>query len=856
MKIKIRRFPVLAFAILAILSTLNYQLSTARAQGTAFTYQGRLNNGANAANGIYDLRFAIYDSTNNPGTLIVGPVTNAAVTVSNGLFTTTLDFGAGIFTSANRWLDIAVRTNGATPFATLAPRQPITPTPYAIYAGNAGTAISAAAAGSVPAAGIGTGTASINITGNAVTATSAAYAGSAAMAYTATTATTATTAANVTGNIADAQLSANITRLNGTNNFTGTNTFANVVAATNVNNVIAGTFTGNGGGLTNLNTAQFANSVLTNGQTGNVTINGSLTLPPAATVADILNSGSSTLMLADNNDNFFAGVGAGNLTMSGGFNVGVGYSALKVNAGGNFNTANGAGALLNNTSGNDNTAIGFNSMGLSYSGNNNTVCGAYALANNLSGSNNIALGYLAGTGITGNFNIDIGNSGVGTDNNIIRIGSGQTQTFIAGVINGNGGGLTNLNASQLAGGTIPLAQLPAAVATNDPSGNVTLNGNLFLPATTASAGTIYAGGTELIQSFGVQNIFAGSAAGNWTMSGYDDVGVGYAALYNNTTGWSDTGIGANALQNNTTGFANTACGASALTKNMTGVWNTAVGTGALAVNTAGNDNTAIGEQALYYNNGSYNTAIGVVALKYNTNGNNNIALGYQAGYNISTGSSNIDIGNLGLATDTNIIRIGSGQTSTFIAGSMQMSGNAVMNDNDIQFRNDSYHGVGWYGGGKLFGGVNVNGPVLYGGSGGGLGCTGNGNNLALAWTSSGVTVNGTFNNNSDRNAKQNFASVKPEEVLAKLAQLPVMQWSYKTDAETRHIGPMAQDFYAAFAVGTDERHIAPIDEGGVALAAIQGLNHKLEQKETEITELKARLERLEQFMNANIGGGK
>ena len=308
---------MLAFAILAILSTLNYQLSTAHAQGTAFTYQGRLNNGANAANGIYDLRFAIYDSTNNPGTLIVGPVTNAAVTVSNGLFTTTLDFGAGIFTSANRWLDIAVRTNGATPFATLAPRQPITPTPYAIYAGNAGTAISAAAAGSVPAAGIGTGTASINITGNAVTATSAAYAGSAAMAYTATTATTATTAANVTGNIADAQLSANITRLNGTNNFTGTNTFANVVIATNVNNVIAGVFTGNGGGLTNLNTAQFANSVLTNGQTGNVTINGSLTLPPAATAADILNSGSSTLMLADNNDNFFAGVGAGNLTMSG-----------------------------------------------------------------------------------------------------------------------------------------------------------------------------------------------------------------------------------------------------------------------------------------------------------------------------------------------------------------------------------------------------------------------------------------------------------------------------------------------------------------------------------------------------------
>ena len=70
------------------------------------------------------------------------------------------------------------------------------------------------------------------------------------------------------GNVSDAQLPATIARLNGTNNFTGTNIFAGVTIATNVNNVIAGVFTGNGGGLTNLNTAQFANSVLTNGQTG------------------------------------------------------------------------------------------------------------------------------------------------------------------------------------------------------------------------------------------------------------------------------------------------------------------------------------------------------------------------------------------------------------------------------------------------------------------------------------------------------------------------------------------------------------------------------------------------------------
>ena len=114
-----------------------------------------------------------------------------------------------------------------------------------------------------------------------------------------------------------------------------------------------------------------------------------------------------------------------------------------------------------------------------------------------------------------------------------------------------------------------------------------------------------------------------------------------------------------------------------------------------------------------------------------------------------------------------------------------------------------------------------------------------------------VTVNGTFNNNSDRNAKENFAKVQAADVLAKVARLPVTEWNYKNDAATRHIGPMAQDFYAAFNVGTDERHIAPIDESGVALAAIQGLNQKVEDKDAEIqalkqsvAELKAMVEKL------------
>ena len=110
--------------------------------------------------------------------------------------------------------------------------------------------------------------------------------------------------------------------------------------------------------------------------------------------------------------------------------------------------------------------------------------------------------------------------------------------------------------------------------------------------------------------------------------------------------------------------------------------------------------------------------------------------------------------------------------------------------------------------------------------------------VRLDATTSGVTVYGTFNNSSDRNAKQDFAPVSPSQILDKVVALPLSEWSYKTDTTTRHIGPMGQDFYSVFNIGTDEKHIAPIDEGGVALAAIQGLNQKLEAKDAEIVELR------------------
>lgn len=106
---------------------------------TVFTYQGRLNQSGNPVAGVYDLAFCLY-STNTSGTPLGAGITNSAVHVTNGVFTTSLDFGANVFDGTDLWLEISVRTNGAGTFTTLAPRQQLTAVPCAIFASNAGSA--------------------------------------------------------------------------------------------------------------------------------------------------------------------------------------------------------------------------------------------------------------------------------------------------------------------------------------------------------------------------------------------------------------------------------------------------------------------------------------------------------------------------------------------------------------------------------------------------------------------------------------------------------------------------------------------------------------------------------------------
>src|ERR1700733_596118 len=106
----------------AALALLFLAGETVCAQGTVFSYQGKLDVQGNPGNGLYDMTFTLFAGSSGGGP-IAGPVTNVAVAVSNGLFTTLIDFGPNEFAHGGNWLALAVQTNGGGGFAALTPRQ-------------------------------------------------------------------------------------------------------------------------------------------------------------------------------------------------------------------------------------------------------------------------------------------------------------------------------------------------------------------------------------------------------------------------------------------------------------------------------------------------------------------------------------------------------------------------------------------------------------------------------------------------------------------------------------------------------------------------------------------------------------
>jgi hypothetical protein len=183
---------------IAVLCGLFTAANNSSAQGTAFTYQGLLGNSNNLVTGSYDFTFKLFNALSGPAQ--VGPtVTNIGVGVTNGLFITSMDFGAQ-FNGTPYWLEIGVRTNGGGGFTTLTPREALTPTPYAITSENLdGFLSSSQLTGTLPA-GVLAG-----VNGGGLTSLNAS--------------------SLTSGTVPDARLSPNVALLNANQTFLKTNIF-------------------------------------------------------------------------------------------------------------------------------------------------------------------------------------------------------------------------------------------------------------------------------------------------------------------------------------------------------------------------------------------------------------------------------------------------------------------------------------------------------------------------------------------------------------------------------------------------------------------------------------------------------
>jgi len=740
---------------LLTLGILNSQLSTAHAQGTAFTYQGRLNSGGSPASGVYDYRFKLYsDALGN--TQVGSSYLTNGIGVTNGLFVTTIDFGAGIFTGANYWLEVDVRTNGAGGYTTLAPLQAVAPTPYAVFAGSA---------------------------------------------------------SNVLGTLPVSQLPTSVV----TNNATGL--------------TLNGSFTGNGANVTNVNAATLngltaasfwklgGNNVLpgqvlgsTNGQPLQLVANGSpiLRLVPDGTSwgSPIIIGGSSANYAASGAlGSFIGGGGATNYfgnppqgnSVYGWFGVVVGgvantnYATAGTIGGGYQNQIGDAGSIVHAQvatvgGGQNNWADAYVSTVAGGTGNLTTGPGSFigggGLGQNYGTWGNTASGFdsVVGGGVH--------NTASGTNTSI----SGGQQNTASGDYATVGGGYGNMssgNGAFVGGGGYTGFNYYGNVAAGTAATIVGGIGN------SASGIGAFIGGGGYDGSYLQANTASGNASvigggvANQATNGYSVVGGGYG----NISGGYESFVGA--------GYGNIASGQNSFIgggiNNGASAFSAVVG--------GGSGNLASGSYAVV-GGGNGNTASAPYAVVPGGDGNTAIAsYSFAAGNNASARTAGTFVWSDSL---TNLF------DPYAQAGSI-----GIQNSFNVRSTGGFY----------IVTGVNpTNGAVT-----------------AETYLAPGSTAWATL---SDRNVKKDFAPVDYLAVLDKLTGVPIQQWHYKWENGDvdPNIGPMAQDFKHAFYPDRDDKSITTLEFDGVELAAIQGLNEKIEARsqklEAENAELKAQLAEL------------
>lgn len=699
-------------ALLVLLSAINHQLSTAFAQGTAFTYQGQLQNNGALANGTYNLQFSLYTNSTG-GTAVAGPVTNSAVAVTNGLFTVTMDFGSGPWNGQTNWLQIGVEANGSNSFTLLSPLQQVTPTPYAI------SAESAVALASGTAIGMG--------------------------------------AANtISGGIADS--------------FIGGGDENTIYA---LDSVI-------GGGYFNIIYPNASYSMIGGGYFNLIYPNASYSMIGGG-YDNLIEQGNSFIGGGDANtvdqENSFIGSGSQNQNQS--------FESVIVGGADNVIYPNAqysaiGGGLINRIYGDT------NDYGTS------VIAGGYEITINSNSWNS----FIGGGG----------NNTIGTNSDHSVVVGGYANT-IQGVsqyatIGGGVGNSVAGFASAVSGGQGNSIQTNAygSFIGGGAANVIGPDGISGFYTTYSVIGGGYNNTVDEFDSFiggGQQNVIAGLA--DHSVIGGGEFNQIIGALTGPAVASVIGGGQGNVIQTNVDfsfiggGFGNTIQSNTLYAVIPGGSNNVAGGNGSFA---AGTSAQAVNSGAFVWSdNSSPSPFTSTAPNQFNVRASGGIQ--FVPGPGMSLTISNDDDFVPGISV-----------SSTEYSGHMRFRNALEIWPNNA---NGGYLDV-----------RNTNGTqtIWMSGTNGNITCT-------------------TLSQTSDRNAKQDFAPISPSQILDRVVELPVSEWSYKTDSATRHIGPVAQDFHEAFGLnGNDDKHITTVDESGVALAAIQGLNQKLEEQSAENAQLK------------------
>lgn len=796
------------------------------AQGTAFTYQGRLNDGTSPANGSYDLTFSVWNAVSGPAQM-GNTVTNPAVNVSNGLFTVTLNFGYDVFKGDARWLEIRARTNGVGGFTLLNPRQSILPTPYAMHA---------------------------QFAGDIEPGSTVSFSGP------------------VTFNYAIGQpfyLGPGVTNL-------VMNLNAQFLAGRD-----AGQFWWLGGNSGQLPSSYVLGTLDNNPVEFEVNAQRALRLEPNTNGAPNVIGGASKN---------FVGAGVVGAAINGG-GAGIYFGSSYTNrvtadfgtvAGGEQNTSSGFAATVGggrqNTSSASDATVG--------GGEQNTSSGASATVSG--GYGNVSSGLFATVG--GGLQNTNNGSGATVSGGTLNTSTGSSATVGGGSQNSSSdyatvsGGFQNTSsgfAATVAGGQQNIGSAGDATVgggeKNTNSGYAATISGGYQNISSNSYATV--GGGTLNFNSGASGTIGGGNQ-NYVTADYATVGGGRV----NTAGNENAAV--------VGGYANTASGHAAFVGGGEGNQST----GDFSAVPGGSDNYATGlysfaagRYARANHDGSFVWADSP-GVNFASTGANQFLIRAAGGVGIGLNAPqqqlsvaagmNLDQNNANAGTVASALTFGSasgeGIASKRTAGANQYgldfytgainrmsianNGNVTLSPGSLFFGSQtrqmlnlwgSVYGIGvqantLYNRCDALGGANAGFIWYKGGVHSDTYADPGGGTELMHLVDGALYVHGTYNNTSDRNAKENFTAVDSLEVLKKVAALPITRWNYKHDTATPHLGPVAQDFYAAFGVGPDDKHIATVDESGVALAAIQGLNQKLEQQRAQSKAKDAEIESLKQ----------